>query len=185
MRKRAEHVDETRLRITEATVRLHTTVGPSATSIAAVAEEAGVTRLTVYRHFPTIDALFAACTMHWIAGHPLPDPTRWAGLPTLGERARAGFRDLFTWYRPNDAELYPIQRDVDAMPQWVRDQLATAFGSLATAIVGDAVAGPWVRALVGHLVGYWTWRSLVRDGGLADDAGTELAAKLLERAAEG
>ena len=51
MQRRAAQVDETRLKITEAAVRLHTTVGPSQTSIAAVAEEAGVTRLTVYRHF--------------------------------------------------------------------------------------------------------------------------------------
>ena len=28
MQRRAEHVDETRLRITEAAVKLHTTVGP-------------------------------------------------------------------------------------------------------------------------------------------------------------
>src|ERR1039457_6337227 len=50
MRRRAELVDGTRQRITEATVRLHTTVGPAHTSIAAVAEEAGVTRLTVYAY---------------------------------------------------------------------------------------------------------------------------------------
>ena len=41
MNRRAEQVDETRERITEAAVRLHTTVGPANTSIAAVAEEAG------------------------------------------------------------------------------------------------------------------------------------------------
>ena len=65
MRRRAEQVDETRLRITEAAVRLHTTVGPAHTSIAAIAEAAGVTRLTVYRHFADLDTLFEACTAHW------------------------------------------------------------------------------------------------------------------------
>ena len=37
--------------ITEAAVRLHTSVGPSETSFPAVAQAAGVTRLTLYRHF--------------------------------------------------------------------------------------------------------------------------------------
>jgi hypothetical protein len=33
-----------------------------------------VTRLTVYRHFPDDDALFGACSAHWIAQQQLPDP---------------------------------------------------------------------------------------------------------------
>ncbi|HEU4572144.1 MAG TPA: TetR family transcriptional regulator, partial [Candidatus Limnocylindrales bacterium] len=65
MSRRAERVDETRQRITDAAIRLHTSVGPSGTSIAAVADAAGVTRLTVYRHFPDMAALFAACSAHW------------------------------------------------------------------------------------------------------------------------
>ena len=73
MNRRAEQVDQTRERITAAAVRLHTTVGPSNTSIAAVAEEAGVTRLTVYRHFADLDALFDACRGHWRAANPAPD----------------------------------------------------------------------------------------------------------------
>ena len=45
MRRRAEQVDQTRQRIVEATVALHGSVGPAATTIAAIAEKAGVTRL--------------------------------------------------------------------------------------------------------------------------------------------
>ena len=67
MKQRATSVDETRQRIVEATVRLHGTLGPGQTSIAAIAQEASVTRVTVYRHFPDIDALFGACTAHWAA----------------------------------------------------------------------------------------------------------------------
>ena len=58
MRRRAEQVDQTRQRIVEATVALHGSVGLAATTIAAIAERAGVTRLTVYRHFPDEAALF-------------------------------------------------------------------------------------------------------------------------------
>ena len=49
MRKRADDIAETRQRIVEAAVRLHGTIGPAATTISGLAEEAGVTRLTVYR----------------------------------------------------------------------------------------------------------------------------------------
>jgi AcrR family transcriptional regulator len=65
MHRRAEQVEQTRECITEATVRLHRTVGPAHTSIAAVADEAGVTRLTLYRHFADLDTLFGACRTHW------------------------------------------------------------------------------------------------------------------------
>ena len=51
-RQRADAEAETRRRITESTVELHGTLGPSRTSISAVAQRAGVRRSTVYRHFP-------------------------------------------------------------------------------------------------------------------------------------
>ena len=49
---RAEQAQETRQLIVEATVMLHEELGPAQTSIKAIAEQAGVQRLTVYRHFP-------------------------------------------------------------------------------------------------------------------------------------
>src|SRR4029077_15435510 len=116
MRRRAEQVDETRLRITEAAIRLHTTVGPAATSIASVADEAGVTRLTVYRHFADLDALFQACTAHWTAQNPPPDPADWSAIPDLEARARVAFGQLYGCYRAHAVELHPIYRDLEAMP---------------------------------------------------------------------
>src|SRR3954454_13274217 len=50
--RRADAKADTRRRITEAAVDLHATVGPARTTISAIAERAGVQRLTVYRHFP-------------------------------------------------------------------------------------------------------------------------------------
>ena len=85
MRARQESVEQTRLRITEATMHLHETLGPAATTVSAIAEEAGVTRLTVYRHFPDDEALFAACSAHWRELHPRPGRRGLAG----GRRPRA------------------------------------------------------------------------------------------------
>ena len=86
MRVRQESVDETRLRITEATMRLHERIGPAATTVSAIADEAGVTRLTVYRHFPDERALFNACSSHYMAQHQLPDATAWRQIVDPEER---------------------------------------------------------------------------------------------------
>ena len=80
LKKRAERQDGTRQRIVEAAVRLHTTVGPARTSISAIAEEAGVERHTVYRHFPDDRSLFLACSGQYAADHPLPDPAGWTAI---------------------------------------------------------------------------------------------------------
>src|SRR5580765_5050483 len=88
MQRRAESQEETRLRITESAVALHGTVGPSRTSISAVAEHAGVRRSTVYRHFPDEAALFDACTAHWVAANPPPDLNAWSAISDADERLR-------------------------------------------------------------------------------------------------
>ncbi len=80
MKRRAELEELTRRRITESAVELHGTLGPSRTSISAVAEHAGVRRSTLYRHFPDEPALFEACTAHWRAANPVPDLARWAAI---------------------------------------------------------------------------------------------------------
>ncbi len=71
--RRAERQAQTRQRIVEAAVDLHSTVGPATTSISAIAERAGVQRHTVYAHFPDETLLFEACSSHWIDANPFPD----------------------------------------------------------------------------------------------------------------
>jgi AcrR family transcriptional regulator len=185
MQRRAEQVDETRERITQATVRLHTTVGPAHTSIAAVAEEAGVTRLTVYRHFADLDALFVACRAHWVAQNPRPDAAAWIEIPDLEDRARRAFGELYSWYRDHADELYPIYRDAQAMP--LSAQQATAAGNrqLSDALIAGQLGsiseqeGRLLSAVAGHLVDFWTWRSLAVQQGLDDRAAVSTAVRLL------
>src|SRR5918994_3673741 len=88
MRRRRDLVDRTRQRITEAAVRLHTSVGPSRTSMSAVADAAGVTRVTLYRHFPDADTLFHACMGHWRSTHPPPNVEAWQAIPEFERRVR-------------------------------------------------------------------------------------------------
>src|SRR5450631_2374644 len=80
LQARAAGMDRTHERITRAAVELHGTIGPAATTMSAVAELAGVTRATLYRHFPNEKALFTACSTDWLAANPRPDPTAWVGI---------------------------------------------------------------------------------------------------------
>src|SRR5215213_2393748 len=80
MKKRAEEVAETHLRITEAAIDLHGSIGPSRTTLSAVAKRAGVERRTLYRHFATEADLFAACSSHWFAANPFPDLADWRAI---------------------------------------------------------------------------------------------------------
>jgi AcrR family transcriptional regulator len=147
LRKRADSMAETRDRITAAAIELHTTLGPSRTTISAVAERAGVQRHTVYRHFPTDADLFAACAGHFYAADPLPDPA--AGLDELYaycERTGDAWEIIL-----RDAHL--VEAVSDAMIPF-RELLAEA----ARALAGDG--GPVALAAARHAVDFQTWRSL-------------------------
>lgn len=188
MRRRAELVDETRLRITEAAVRLHTTVGPSNTTITTVAEEAGVTRLTVYRHFADLDELFDACRRHWYVQHPPPDSAPWREIPDLRARARRAFTEFYGWFRDHGQDLFPIYRDMAWMPRGTQEQIRAQWTAVADDLVAgfevDPAAGSRLRAAAGHLIHLMTWRSLVVDQGLDQDAAIELAVRFLVASAE-
>jgi len=80
LRARAQRQQETRRRIVSAAVALHEELGPLATTISAIAKRADVERLTVYRHFADEKSLFRACTEHYFAAHPPPQPERWLEL---------------------------------------------------------------------------------------------------------
>jgi AcrR family transcriptional regulator len=175
MQRRAEHVDETRLRITEAAVRLHTTVGPANTTIAGIADEARVTRLTVYRHFADADAVFNACIGHWSAQHPAPDPATWRVVGELPSRVRLALAQVSDWYEETADDLAPIERDIAAVPASARERRNARVMAWIEAILGDAPdpAGT-LRAVIGHVVAVGTWRSLVRDQGLTPAVAVEL-----------
>ncbi len=119
MRKRREDIEQTRHRIVEAAVRLHGTVGPARTTISAVAEEAGVQRSTVYRHFEDEEALFGACTSHWLAANPWPRPDAWSAFPGARERLSHGLTETYEFYARNEAMLANSYRDMQVMPAFV------------------------------------------------------------------
>jgi AcrR family transcriptional regulator len=183
MGRRAELADQTRRRITEAAVRLHTSIGPSATSMSAVAEEAGVTRLTLYRHFPNGNALFAACMSHWRALHPPPDSDAWRSVHPFPARVRRAVDDLYRWYEENGDDLYPLYRDAAFTPQPTiaarRANLERMVDALLDGATRRGRARRRLRAMAGHVLDFWTWRSLHDEQGLRGAELVEVATSVV------
>jgi len=170
MRRRAQDQERTRQRIVEATVALHGTVGPRNTSISAVAERAGVQRLTVYRHFPNELALFGACSSHWLKLHPPPDPGLWMAVDDAAERMRAALSAIYPYYRRNVAMLTNVYRDVDEV-EALRGPVE-GFQSYLD-VVRDSLIAAWqpgtrktqlLRVTITHALAFSTWLSLSEFG---------------------
>jgi AcrR family transcriptional regulator len=122
MMARADQIEQTRRRIIEATVALHGSVGPARTTVAAIAEKASVTRLTVYRHFPDDDALFAACTAHWTSQQRMPNPDAWLAETDPLKRLRLALTDVYRFFADAEPMLTRSARDRDALPDFVRNR---------------------------------------------------------------
>src|SRR5215217_7954835 len=174
MKRRAELEEQTRLRITESTVALHEELGPARTSISAVAERAGVRRSTVYRHFPDEKSLFAACSSHFRAANPPPDPRAWAAIEDTAERTETALRELYAFYARTEAMYTSLLRDELLVPV-VHRKLAEFYGYLRaiqdTLMAGRGLRGRAARrtrAAIGHALAFPTWRSLIRDQELAE-----------------
>jgi len=185
LKRRAEQMADTRRRIVEATVELHRTVGPAATQISEIARRARVQRDTVYKHFPDDAALLGACSAHWRALHPTPDPARWAATAEPAERLRVALRELYAWFRETEPMTGNVLRDAAVLPD-LRTIIDRGLGSYLDR-VGQTLAGcvrrdARVDAAVRAAVDVHFWRALAP---LGDAQAADLAAGFIELAAGG
>jgi len=179
--RRAEQQAETRRRIVEAAVDLHGRVGPAHTPLSLVAERAGVQRHTLYAHFPDERSLLLACSGLVAERDPLPDAAPWAAIPDRGERLRTGLRPLYDWYARNAGLAGCILRDAEHHAL-TREMVELRLGPPMRAcheILGAGLAPPQ-RAVLHLMLGFFAWRSLVRESGLDQDSAVEAAARAIE-----
>ncbi len=192
MHGRKDAIERTRERIVAATFELHATVGPSRTTISAIAEEAGVQRHTVYAHFPDLDALYLACTAHGMRVTGMPDPAAWTSVPDAGDRFRHGYLQLAAWYRANERMLTNVLADVDPMAPSAPAVAVDPF-DLRMAAIFQTLIEPWdvrprrrptLEAVMRHSIEFATWRSLAA-GGLTDLRIAAILGGLVRGVAEG
>ena len=186
--KRAERQAETRRRIVEAALELHTTIGPLATSISAIAERAGVQRLTVYRHFPDEKSLYVACTAHYLSLHPPPDPRSWLAVEDPRARLRRGLSEQYAWFADNERRQAAVLRDIEALRS--RGSLperppfeAPAVNVLSSGWSARGRARERLRAAIGHALSFYTWRSLEREQKMLRSDAVDLVVALAEQTA--
>lgn len=174
-RARAAQEQATRMRIVEAALELHGTLGPSRTTISAIAERAGVRRATVYRHFPDERSLFLGCSGLSRERNPAPDPGSWATIEDPGERLEVVLEAVYGWYERIEPLLTLVLRDVDEIPilkELQEGRLAYLAG------IEDDLARRWgvrgkaakrLRATIGLALDFDAWQTLHERGlGRAD-----------------
>ena len=191
LKRRAEHQEETRQRIVEAAVELHGSVGPAYTTIRAIAERAGVERATVYRHFPDERSLFTACTGHYLAANPPPDPAPLQRIADPDQRLQVGLAEIYAYHRRTEEMTSKAQRDLPQFPaladvlvpyieHWVRLGAVLVAGWQT-----QKDDGKLVRAAIGHAMNFQTWRSLAREEELDDSEAVKLMVAMIRCVAQG
>ena len=185
-RARAEQEERTRGRIAAATAALHGSVGPAHTTVSAIAQRGGGQRATVYRPFPTDEALFDACTAHFYGRHPLPDATAWSAIADPTERLRRALTELYAWFEETEDMLSNVTRDAAHTPAGPRERFRSYFEHVrATLMEGRRQRGrarERIAAGIGHAISFPTWRSLVREQGLASREAVKVMVCAVEHA---
>jgi AcrR family transcriptional regulator len=178
LKRRAEKQAETRQRIVEAAVDLHSSVGPAQTNLSMVAERAGVQRHTLYAHFPDERSLFMACSGLAMERDPLPDPAPWRALADPRERLRAGLLAIYSWYERNATLAACVLRDAEYHPA-TREMMALRMAPHMQAYqeVLGAKLNARQRVMLHLALSFFTWRTLVRDSGMKQ---TAAAASMVE-----
>ena len=191
LKRRAERQEETRLRIARAAVELHQTVGPSKTTMRALAEEAGVSRPTVYSHFPDELSLFKACSSLDLSENPPPDPNPWAKIADPEERLRSALTEVYAYYLRRERIMYNVLRDAQGDAEVnanTREVLKPMFAhwermkeTLVTAweVSEEKPQQQLLRAAIGVALDFQTWRTMVREQDLTDEQAIELMVRMV------
>ncbi|MER9417068.1 TetR/AcrR family transcriptional regulator [Mesorhizobium sp. M0306] len=179
LQRRAIKQAETHLALARAAFDLHCSVGPSRTTVSAIAEKAGVQRLTVYRHFPDEEAVFNACSAYSFGQDPPPNPEAWRSIVEPEVRLRTALFQLYSYYRRKRQLLANLYRDAE-MPVVAaalarrREVLAKGVAILSQGYLDpDGGTARLLVAAIGHALDFTTWLSLVENQGLSDEEAVE------------
>ena len=181
LKARAESQERTRQRIAEAAAGLHEEVGPAETTVAEIARRAGVSRLTVYKHFPDNGTLYPACSAHYLSKHPLPDFEGALAPEDPVARVRSVLDAVYAgWYRGSRRMMRNLQRDRrsdPALDEFMQANSDAALGGLADAATAgfelDGERAARMRSLLRVALDFWTWERLT-DEGMDDESAAEL-----------
>lgn len=169
---RQQQQAELRARIAAAAAELHASQGALATSYAQIAERAGVSLPTVYKHYPTLDELLLACTSHVAEREPRFPQDEIAAAADLAGAARLlvdACDALHAYYEP-----WLSWREHTRVPmlQQLHDERRRQFLQLCRPVLqAHGAASPAdTAALWESLLSFDFWHRLVRDHKLSRSA---------------
>jgi AcrR family transcriptional regulator len=177
--RRAEAAQQTRARIVDATVALHSEQGIVATSYADIARRADVAIGTVYHHFPVLDDLVMACGARLMELTRPPAPAVFAGLRSRRDRIGTLVQQIFGWYERSpgwrravcDADkLEVLARGVQRREAVLHELIAAGLGAQP-----DAAQVTTARAFLDYEV----YRNLADTGLSTTEAATTVTNVLL------
>lgn len=164
--RRAEAQAQTHERIVDAAIELHEELGPAATTISALAERAGVQRLTVYKHFPDDRAILAACSAKWLSLYP-PPALEEITVGSAAERAESMLLALYRYYGRTERMWAAVYRDLPKLPQLAEamQEFEAYLASIRKCLLRelDLPGRPRLRAVIGHALRFSTWQSLAQE----------------------
>ena len=157
MSKRQHAAEDTRRRIVEATVVLHTEKGIFGTSWQDIARKADVSVGTVYKHFPSLENLVPACGALLMERTRPPAPED--GPRIVGDargheaRLRRVAEELFAFYERagNSLRLDARERKLPAVREWESYLQATVAALVKFALKPDRSGMPAIRFIAALL----------------------------------
>jgi AcrR family transcriptional regulator len=164
LKRRAESQAETRLRITEAAVELHSTIGPANTTISMIAEKAGVQRNTFYAHFPDDHAMAMACSGLALERDPPPGAKAWRNIADRSARLTRALSEIYDYYARNESLMACVLRDAEHH-RLTREIMELRYGPIIGAwrqVLGAGLDGKQ-RAMLALALSFHTWRTLARE----------------------
>jgi len=167
LKRRADSQAETRLRIVEAAVALHSTIGPANTTISMIAEKAGVQRNTFYAHFPDERAMGMACSGLAMERHPPPDVKEWRSITDRAARLSTALTAVYEYYARNESLMACVLRDAEHHAL-TREIMELRFGPIIGAwrqVLSAGLNGKQ-RAMLALALSFHTWRTLAREAGM-------------------
>ena len=180
-KRRAEQQAQTRQRIVEATVDLHSSIGPAATTISMIAEQAGVQRHTLYAHFPDEHSLHLACSGLTMERDPPPKAETWRAIAERSERIRTGLAAIYKWYARNASLVACVQRDAEHHAP-TKEIAEMRWGPSVTTyheVLGNKLNARQ-RALLHLALSFSTWRTLTGEAGLKPGEAVEAMVQTIE-----
>lgn len=168
-----------RERITAAIADLHAEIGPSRTTYAMVAKRADVAIPTVYKHFPTVAGMFAACIGHVSARAPALTAELFADASSAAERIARLVPALFERHRLFAPWLRWSRHETHLLPD-----MAVYFAKMRERhlrLIHEALAPAYGArpprshvALIETLTQFDAWHTLTDSNGLASDEAADI-----------